>query len=73
MQAPAHRIRPQTESMPNSGQANKNKFREKHDESCPCDVSITTEYDVRTLIAGITPENLHEATDWGAPAGRELT
>ncbi len=24
------------------------------------------------LIRGITPENLHRETDWGAPAGKEL-
>jgi antitoxin MazE len=24
------------------------------------------------LISGITPENLHRETDWGAPAGKEL-
>ena len=23
------------------------------------------------LLAGITPENLHAATDWGGPAGKE--
>jgi antitoxin MazE len=30
------------------------------------------EYDLRTLVAGIAPENLHEETDWGPPVGREL-
>lgn len=24
------------------------------------------------LVAGITPENRHEATDWGPPVGREV-
>lgn len=24
------------------------------------------------LISGITPENLHRESDWGAPAGKEL-
>lgn len=24
------------------------------------------------LLAGITPENLHEETDWGPPAGKEF-
>jgi antitoxin MazE len=23
------------------------------------------------LLAGVTPENVHDETDWGAPAGRE--
>jgi antitoxin MazE len=23
------------------------------------------------LVAGITPENVHSATDWGSPVGRE--
>jgi antitoxin MazE len=30
------------------------------------------EYDLQTLVAGITPENLHEETDWGPPVGREI-
>ena len=25
------------------------------------------------LVAGITPENRHEAIDWGPPVGREFT
>ncbi len=24
------------------------------------------------LVAGITPENLHEETDWGSPVGKEF-
>lgn len=28
--------------------------------------------DLRTLLDGITPENRHAETDWGAPAGREV-
>jgi antitoxin MazE len=30
------------------------------------------EYDLETLVAGITPENLHEETDWGPSVGREI-
>lgn len=29
-------------------------------------------YDLASLLAGITPENLHGAEDFGAPAGKEL-
>ena len=29
-------------------------------------------YTLEELLAGITPENLHEATDWGPPVGKEL-
>jgi len=29
-------------------------------------------YTLEELVAGITPENLHEATDWGPPVGKEL-
>lgn len=28
--------------------------------------------DIEALIAGITPENLHEETDWGPPVGKEI-
>ncbi len=28
--------------------------------------------DLQKLIDGITPENRHEETDWGAPVGREF-
>jgi antitoxin MazE len=28
--------------------------------------------DLRELIAGITPQNRHEETNWGAPVGKEL-
>jgi antitoxin MazE len=28
-------------------------------------------YKLADLVAGITPENVHPATDWGAPVGRE--
>ncbi len=29
-------------------------------------------YDLDCLVDAITPENRHEETDWGAPAGREI-
>ncbi len=29
-------------------------------------------YDLDSLVEAITPENRHEETDWGAPAGREV-
>ncbi len=29
------------------------------------------EYTLDELVAGITPENRHEETDWGPPAGGE--
>jgi antitoxin MazE len=29
-------------------------------------------YDLDTLLAGMTPENLHEAADFGKPAGKEV-
>jgi antitoxin MazE len=29
------------------------------------------EYSLEELVAGITPENLHEETDWGPAIGRE--
>ena len=28
-------------------------------------------YSLEELVAGITPENLHEETDWGPAVGRE--
>jgi antitoxin MazE len=28
--------------------------------------------DLAELISQITPENLHEATDWGKPVGKEV-
>lgn len=28
-------------------------------------------YDIDDLVAGITPENVHPAVDWGAAVGRE--
>jgi antitoxin MazE len=28
-------------------------------------------YSLEDLLAGITPENRHHETDWGAPVGRE--
>jgi antitoxin MazE len=37
------------------------------------DAVPTLEFDLQTLAAGITPENLHEETDWGPPVGREIT
>lgn len=30
-----------------------------------------TEYDLKTLLSGITPENLHDETDFGKPVGKE--
>jgi antitoxin MazE len=32
----------------------------------------TQEYDLAKLLAGITPENLHAAADFGASVGQEL-
>ncbi|OGF66115.1 MazF family transcriptional regulator [Candidatus Giovannonibacteria bacterium RIFCSPLOWO2_02_FULL_43_11b] len=29
-------------------------------------------YTLEELVAGITPENRHEETDWGKPMGREI-
>jgi antitoxin MazE len=29
------------------------------------------EYSLEELLAQITPENIHEETDWGKPVGRE--
>lgn len=29
-------------------------------------------YRLDTLLAGVTPENVHEATDWGEAQGREV-
>jgi antitoxin MazE len=29
------------------------------------------EHSLEELVAQITPENLHEETDWGPPVGRE--
>jgi antitoxin MazE len=31
----------------------------------------TPDYDLDDLIAGMTPENLHEEVDFGAPVGKE--
>ena len=28
-------------------------------------------FSLEELLAGITPENLHEAADWGEPVGKE--
>lgn len=28
-------------------------------------------YSLEQLVAGITPENRHEETDWGGPVGKE--
>lgn len=30
------------------------------------------EYSIETLLAGITPDNIHEKADFGAPVGKEL-
>jgi antitoxin MazE len=32
---------------------------------------VVPAYDLDTLLAGITEDNLHEAVDFGAPQGRE--
>jgi len=32
----------------------------------------TQEYDLDKLLAGITPENLHDEADFGEPVGQEL-
>lgn len=32
----------------------------------------SNEYDLARLLAGITPENLHNKADFGAPVGKEL-
>lgn len=32
----------------------------------------TDEFELEELLAGITPENLHERADFGSPAGKEL-
>ena len=29
------------------------------------------EYTLQELLAQITPENIHDETDWGSPVGRE--
>jgi antitoxin MazE len=29
------------------------------------------EYNLKELVAGITPRNRHQETDWGAPIGNE--
>jgi antitoxin MazE len=29
-------------------------------------------YHLADLVAGITPENVHPATEWGPPVGREI-
>jgi antitoxin MazE len=33
---------------------------------------VSKEYSLEELIAGITPQNVHEETDWGQPVGREV-
>ena len=32
---------------------------------------VSPAYDLTELVSGITPENLHEAIDYGRPTGRE--
>jgi len=29
-------------------------------------------YRLEELVAGITPKNLHDETDWGGPVGKEI-
>ena len=33
---------------------------------------VGKEYTLEELVARITPENVHEETDWGPPLGREV-
>ena len=33
---------------------------------------VAPAYDLDSLVEAITPDNRHEETDWGAPAGREI-
>ncbi len=33
---------------------------------------LAKEYTLEELLSRVTPENLHEETDWGPPAGREF-
>ncbi len=33
---------------------------------------VVTRYSLADLVAGITPDNLHEAEDFGEPVGEEL-
>jgi antitoxin MazE len=33
---------------------------------------VLQKYDVETLVAGITPRNLHQEVDTGAPRGNEV-
>ncbi len=35
-------------------------------------VKVVPTYDVKALIAGITPENVHEQIDTGEPVGSEV-
>jgi antitoxin MazE len=32
---------------------------------------LPRQYTLEELVSGITPENVHEETDWGPPIGRE--
>ncbi len=40
------------------------------EESLPA--AHNKKYTLEELVAGVTPENSHEATDWGSPVGEEL-
>lgn len=33
--------------------------------------AVSRPYDLDELVAGITPENRHDETDWGEPVGKE--
>ena len=33
---------------------------------------VARDYDLDSLVDGVTEENLHAETDWGPPRGREL-
>jgi antitoxin MazE len=33
---------------------------------------VPAAYDLATLLAGVTPENCHAATDWGPDVGGEI-
>lgn len=45
----------------------------REDKGCVVIEPIRREdYDLADLLAGITPENIHDEVDFGAPAGNEV-
>lgn len=42
-----------------------------HDGKLVIEPTKKKNYDLKLLIAGITPDNLHAEDIWGAPVGRE--